>query len=172
MAQKEFITYDGVKYEKVIGEEILDSNKKPTGHYKLDMESKEIITVLGTWLDNTANVEQFEKDFYECLDLSTWSDLALPYNFILIGNNVIYSFNHSNNNYYTKAPDLSQEKLFNILIETIKSLGYMNQAPEFIYDNNILCTKIKFNLIDRITQKPFEVYFIPLDYISIKIGEK
>ena len=117
-------------------------------------------------------MEQFEKDFYECLDLSTWSNLVLPYNFILIGNNIVYSFNHSNNNYYTGAPDLSQEKLFNILINIITNLGYVNQAPEFIYENNILCKKIKFILIDKITKEPFEVYFIPLDYISIKIGDK
>ena len=173
MAQKEFITYDGVKYEKIMGEEILDSNKKPTGYYKLDMESREIITVLGTWLDNTANVEQFEKDFYAELDL-TESQYSTPYshNFILIGKNIIYSFNRFNSIIHTNTPDKSKEKIFNVLIDSIKDLGYMNQAPEFIYDNNILCKKIKFILIDRITQKPFEVYFIPLDYISIKIGDK
>ena len=118
-------------------------------------------------------MEQFEKDFYTALDL-TESQYSAPYsyNFILIGDNIIQSFNRFNNNYYTSSPDRSKEKLFSILIDTIKNLGYVNQAPEFIYDNNILCKKIKFILIDRITQKPFEVYFIPLDYISIKIGEK
>lgn len=169
MAQKEFTVYDGVKYEKIIGEEIPNA----PGHYKVNVESNEIITVLGTWLDNTANMEQFEKDFYAALDL-TESQYSAPYsyNFILIGDNIIQSFNRFNNNYYTSSPDKSKEKLFDILIDIIKNLGYVNQAPEFIYDNNILCKKIKFTLINKITQDPFEVYFIPLDYISIKIGDK
>lgn len=53
MAQKEFTVYDGVKYEKIIGEEIPNA----PGHYKVNIESNEIVTVLGTWLDNTANME-------------------------------------------------------------------------------------------------------------------
>lgn len=53
MAQKEFTVYDGVKYEKIIGEEIGEN----TGHYKVNIEQNESTTIFGTWLDNTANMK-------------------------------------------------------------------------------------------------------------------
>lgn len=117
-------------------------------------------------------MEWFKSSFYETLDLSAWTGILLPYNYILIGKDIIYSFNQFNNLTYTGAPDRSKEQLFDILIDIIKDLGYVNNPPEFIYDINIKCKKIKIVLTDKNTGNLFDVYFVPLDYISIKLGGK
>ncbi len=169
MAQEEFIVYNGIEYEIIRGEEIA----KNTGHYKtqIDPDNREIITINGTWLDSEKNIEEFRKRFKESLDLTPDDQYSYIHsnNYILIGNNIIKSFNTSIS-WKIKYPDKSNTELFDILINEIKELGYVNDAPEFIEDENTKCTIIKFRIVNKITRQTFYVYFVPLDHVSIRIG--
>ena len=56
MAEREFITYDGVKFRKYKGKEIGN-----TGHYQIEVDKIEDVTISGTYLDNWENVKEFRK---------------------------------------------------------------------------------------------------------------
>lgn len=160
MVEREFIVYDGEKFCKRIGAEINGS-----GHYKIQPSLTEPISVLGVFLDNEENFKNFKKDFY---DVATayyssyleWGEIS--YNYILVGKNYLKSFMFMTSSYTNT--DQSENSLFEELLATIKTIGYVNDPYSIRSWRDVKYLKIP--ITNKITKKKTDMYFIPLDALG------
>lgn len=161
MTEREFVTYDGVKFRKYKGKEI-----RNTGHYKVEVEKVEDITALGTFLDDENNVKNFRRDFYNFINLKSINTPEIGFNYILIGKDYLYSFNHNILFNYPPYSSMVVDDLFEGLLNILSQIGLMNDPYEI--DMTGAYKKIKIPMVTH--EKPhrnFDLYFIPLDNGSI-----
>ena len=160
MAEREFITYDGVKFRKYKGEEIGN-----TGHYKIEVDKIEDVTISGTYLDSQANMIKFKQDFW---DFAKVNSSALGYNYLLIGEDYLKTFHR-----YTRAtnvnPPVEVNDLFNEFIGILKGLGLVNTEPIIEQGNKYKRMKIEMTTKNP-PYKTFYLYFIPIDTNSIEFS--
>lgn len=160
MAEREFITYDGVKFRKYKGEEI-----GSTGHYKIEVDKIEDVTISGTYLDSQANMKEFKQDFW---DFAKVNSSALGYNYLLIGKDYLKTFHRFTRETSTNPP-VEVDDLFNEFIVILKDLGLVNSKP--IIEQG---KKYKRMKIEMTTKNPpyktFYLYFIPIDTNSIEFS--
>lgn len=161
MAEREFVTYDGVKFQKYLGTEIGN-----TGHYRVEVDKTETITELGTFLDNEENIKNFRRDFYNFVNLKTPETPEIAYNYILIGENHLYSFNRNILFNYPPYSSMEVNDLFQGLLKILPKIGLMNDKYEM--DTSGAYKKIKIPMVTHeAPHKNFDIYFILLDEGSI-----
>lgn len=160
MAEREFITYDGVKFRKYKGEEIGN-----TGHYQIEVDKIKDITISGTYLDSQANMKEFKDMFWEFAKASPYS---LGYNYLLIGKDYLKSFHRFTVDTAINPPVVVDD-LFDEFIIILKDLGLVNSKPVIEQGK-----KYKRMRIEMTTKNPpyktFYLYFIPIDTNSIKFS--
>lgn len=164
---KEFITYDGKQYHKIIGQEklievVTDNGHggskivlMPTGQYKRISDT--IVSVLGAYLDNTENFNEF-KNTVENFSKRGTNKTSFQHNYLFINENYYYSINNS-----TKIRSTPQKigGVFDSLLHIIKSLGYVNYKPIETEKNGHTCLAITITPKDG--QPEMTMYFIPMD---------
>lgn len=112
MAQKEFTVHDGEKFIKITGEEILDQNNLPSGHFKEIKREK--FNVLGI-LDDENIKQQFIKDLVNKVSQRN-------YNYLIIGPNILFSINRYIND---ENPDLQKTNFSDCILEIVQKMGYL-----------------------------------------------
>jgi hypothetical protein len=157
MAEREFITYDGVKFRKYKGEEI-----GSTGHYKIEVDKIENVTVSGTYLDSQANMAKFKQDFW---DFAKVNSSTLGYNYLLIGKDYLKTFHRFARETDTNPP-VEVDNLFDEFIIILKDLGLVNAEPVIEQGKKYKRMKIEMTTKNP-PYKTFYLYFIPIDTNSI-----
>lgn len=161
MAKREFITYDGEKFKKYTGNEIND-----TGHYVVEVDKVESVTSMGTFLDDEDNVKKFRKDFYNFVNLKTELTPEIGFNYILIGDDHLFSFHHNILFNYPPYSSMTITDLFDGLLFILSKIGLMNAPYEIQTKGKYKKIKIPMTTITK-PYKKFDLYFIPLDEGSI-----
>lgn len=162
MSEKEFITYDGVKFRKYKGEEIGN-----TGHYQIEVDKIEDTTIAGTYLDNQENINEFKKMFYTFINMGTATAPNAGYNYILIGKNYLKTFHRFV--HYNATLSATTSNFFEEFLKIIKSLGLVNTRP--VIEEGSEYKRMKISIISRDPPyKTFDLYFIPTDNKSISLS--
>ena len=155
---KKMIVYDGVQYKEIEYEEILDKKKDPTGH--CEEKSRKNITILGTYLDILENQKKLKSDIEKLYEVDFYD------NYIgMITDKkgrifLISSFLRGNIN-----KPKTFKTWYDWVIDTIKQLGFINDAYRIINDP----PSIEFTITPKDGSSKYKIYFIPMDSQSSKL---
>lgn len=159
MAEKEFVLFDGVQHIKISAEEKYSTNGLPTGHYRETGQERETISIYGAFLDQQENRDKLKDDVYAIAKGGKYN--PLDYNYILQADNKVFLLAQ----YSAKMPKEGMASLFDGILYTILSLGYVHK-PYTVYEEE---RYIAIPLQLKESGKETILYFIPFDNRCYKI---
>jgi hypothetical protein len=137
-------------------------NEIPTGHFKKKTETP--VTVLGAYLDNEQNYEQFQEDVITLSKNGTETYLPIDSNYILTDYDK-HCFLLTNSVKWNATPE-DKGNLMDGIIAVLKQVGYVNEKYEL--NSTSVPRNIKFTITSFDGKKLF-LYFIPMDSYCYKI---